>query len=210
MIVYIVLSHHVAARVSFIKSQCTNPQCNQKPNKNVNFSMFFFSLISIFIAKVDSRLLRLNCHMSADFKVIKEGEVLQGSVISTFDHFSFQECKAQCLFTENCKSINSQNEDDQICELNDASVPEVSVFCKAVFKRAGWTHASTSYINQRVSLGLIIPPALTTGKPVFFFLFVAFIVWKLRSYLGAAVVELYIACTVVPPQCYRSYAPFGR
>ena len=131
-------------------------------------------MISIFIANVDSRLLRLDCHMSADFKVIKEGEVLQGSVISTFHHVSFQECKAQCLFNENCKSINSQNEGDQICELNNASVPEVSVFCESVFKRMGWTYASTSYINQRVRLGMIIPPILTIGKLVFSSVLVAF------------------------------------
>ena len=134
-----------------------------KPNKRIDFQRFsqystnsFFRMTSILTANVDSRVLRLNCHLSADFKVIKKGEVLQGSVISTFDHLSFQECKAQCLLNKNCKSINFQNADSQICELNNASVPEISVFCTAVFKRQGWTHASISYTNQLVRLHYIL------------------------------------------------------
>ena len=69
---------------------------------------------------------------------------MTGHVIKTFKDIGVKGCVARCIDYVDCKSFNIRFPDDDICELNNATVPEVKAASSngidkgAVVKNSDW------------------------------------------------------------------------
>ena len=97
---------------------------------------------------IDARILRLPCETFADFSYVKEDQVLQGSLLATFNDKSEEQCADQCVLNYYCKSINIKN-DATVCQLNSQSAADVSDNCSLV-AGVGWKFKSTNYTDRMV------------------------------------------------------------
>eukprot|EP00112_Aurelia_sp_Birch-Aquarium-sp1_P000650 Seg1061.4 transcript_id=Seg1061.4/GoldUCD/mRNA.D3Y31 product="hypothetical protein" protein_id=Seg1061.4/GoldUCD/D3Y31 len=113
------------------------------------YGLFGISLCMISV--IDGEILRLQCKRFANFSVIKQDEVLQGSVIGTLLFKSERECEFGCLMNDQCKSFNSQDNGDQICELNSKTTETDEV---VLVSKKGWTYKTTNYTYPLVSKGV--------------------------------------------------------
>ena len=110
----------------------------------------FHRVLLLLIIVVRGRILRLGCLQYANFDVIYDKGVLQGSVIATFAGLSSQQCEEECIAERECKSINSENNGARACELNSKSTADPLDGVLLVYKE-GWTYKSTRYNDRLVS-----------------------------------------------------------
>ena len=92
-------------------------------------------------------ILRLPCLEFANFSIVKTGLKLKGSVLTTLNYASEDECDNQCINHRLCKSINFKS---NICELNSKSTDDH--FDNVQLSNVtGWTYKSTDYKETNVS-----------------------------------------------------------
>ena len=93
---------------------------------------------------VDGFILRLPCQRSANFSIVRQDVALQGSVIETFMFSEISECQSHCIFNEGCKSINYQDNGENICELNNITTEDMRYKIKLTPRR-GWKYMTTDH-----------------------------------------------------------------
>ena len=93
---------------------------------------------------VDGFILRLPCQRSANFSIVRQDVALQGSVIETFMFSEISECQSHCIFNEGCKSINYQDNGENICELNNITTEDMRYKIKLT-PRKGWKYMTTDH-----------------------------------------------------------------
>eukprot|EP00794_Sanderia_malayensis_P005977 gene5977-6673_t len=102
-------------------------------------------LISFFGGS-DAWILRKNCIQYAVFSYVKANLVLEGSVLRTLKGLSAAQCEAACIDEFFCKSINTQDGGERLCELNEGHV--LDKWAKATLtSKTGWTHRATDYAD---------------------------------------------------------------
>lgn len=93
-------------------------------------------------------ILRLPCLEFANFSIVKTGLKLNGSVLTTLNYASEDECENECIDHRLCKSINFKS---NICELSSKSTEDH--FDNVQLSNVnGWTYKSTDYKEPNVSL----------------------------------------------------------
>ena len=95
-------------------------------------------------------VLRLPCERAANFSVVEQGLVLQGSIIATFMFTTVSECQSHCMFEDGCKSINYQVHGENVCELNNITTEDVR-YESNLTPRNGWIYMSTDHSYNLVS-----------------------------------------------------------
>ncbi|XP_065065385.1 uncharacterized protein LOC135691443 [Rhopilema esculentum] len=110
--------------------------------------LWFFSLFFIYSRYMNCRILRLPCQHFANFTVTRKGYALLLAQISVYDHLSVQECKAQCVFNQNCKAISYNV--NGTCILNSESPADSlsTIFEGNLTQETGWSFMSTNYSEK--------------------------------------------------------------
>ena len=96
-----------------------------------------------------SHILRLSCKMFAQFTVIKDDAILQGSVLGTFNNMDVPECQFECMKHPMCKSINTNEGKCSQCQLSANSTEDPRELNR-VTSRFGWKYFSTDFSETKV------------------------------------------------------------
>ena len=123
-------------------------------NRTIYFTAQLLSLSSsacaVHIKAIYGFVLRLPCERAANFSVVRQSVVLQGSVIATFMFTTVSECQSHCLFKDGCQSINYQDHGEYVCELNNSTSEDVR-YELGLTPRNGWMFMSTDHSYNLVS-----------------------------------------------------------
>ncbi|XP_065065382.1 uncharacterized protein LOC135691439 isoform X2 [Rhopilema esculentum] len=114
------------------------------------FLLWFFSLFFIYSRYTNCRILRLPCQHFANFTVTRKGYALLLAQISVYDHLSVQECKAQCVFNQNCKAVSYNVNGTCILNSEAPADPLSTIFEGNLTQEMGWSFMSTNYSEKLV------------------------------------------------------------
>ncbi len=91
-----------------------------------------------------AHILRLSCTDYANFTIVKENVVLQGSLLATFLDIAEADCEQQCILKERCKSINVEKV-ARTCELNDRATTDFVDGEKILVPKSNWIYKATDH-----------------------------------------------------------------
>ena len=96
-------------------------------------------------------ILRLPCKFYGNFSIVKKEMALSGALITTLHNMNEEECKTECRYNYQCKSVNINNARTE-CELNTKVIEDEGV--QQLVEKPGWFYTSTSYEDRLVSIVL--------------------------------------------------------
>eukprot|EP00794_Sanderia_malayensis_P019236 gene19236-21164_t len=106
----------------------------------------------LFCNTVACTILRLPCKQHANFSIVREGFILQGFAIDNIEGLTDIECKIECFKNDRCKSINKEQHQGGMCQLNSKSTVEMAGGMNALVPKQNWTYTSTDYNEHLIGL----------------------------------------------------------
>ena len=114
-------------------------------------SSAIFLLWLIFLPIINCNILRLQCKMIAEFRIKKDGQKLENSVIETIKNVKLQQCFDSCMHNYQCKSVNFKATNIRICQLNSKS--SVDIFdAVSLTADPNWDFYSPNFSDKLVSI----------------------------------------------------------
>lgn len=116
----------------------------------LTYSISLYSFLLQLFASNNAKILRLLCKRFANFTIIQSNTLLQGSTLETFSNMDIQSCQFKCLMNWDCKSINTNEDENNLCQLNNQTIESKDGKALSTL-RSGWTYWSTDYNITLVS-----------------------------------------------------------
>lgn len=99
---------------------------------------------------INGNILRTPCAQYGNFSIIRQGFILAGSTLQTFENLIIQACEFECILRQNCRSINTKSGSGVNCQLVSKSID--FPFDEATLSpQPGWSYRTTNYSEKNVS-----------------------------------------------------------